>query len=81
MTAEEVAISIAEELRSICKQDRIPLNMLRERGLFDLGVESHHLGYLLEAINNRFGVELVITDFFDYSNVNKLAMYISDRAG
>lgn len=77
MTPEEIAMTIAGELRAISKKDSMPISILCERGLFDLGIESVHLGHLLSTINNQFGVELSVTDFFDYPSVNKLAKHIS----
>ena len=80
MQVENIAYRIAEEVRQITGKHVMPLAALCDRGLFDLGIESHHLGPLLASINKCFGVELAITDFFDYPNINKLAALVNARA-
>ncbi|MFU8877804.1 MAG: acyl carrier protein, partial [Wenzhouxiangellaceae bacterium] len=69
----------AGQLLAICREVVKDREIGADDNLFEAELSSLDLAQIFEEIEQRFPVELEITDLFDYPTVNELARYLDEQ--
>ncbi|MFN2289485.1 MAG: AMP-binding protein [Chromatocurvus sp.] len=74
------ADGIAEQLLAVCRGVIGDREIGADDNLFEIELSSLDLAQIFEEIEQRFSVDLEITDLFDYPTVNDLARFLAEDA-
>ena len=73
------ADAIAEQLLAVCRDVIKDREIGADDNLFEIELSSLDLAQVFEEIEQRFSVDLEITDLFDYPTANDLARYLAEQ--
>ncbi len=73
------ADAIAEQLLAVCRDVIEDREIGADDNLFEIELSSLDLAQVFEEIEQRFSVDLEITDLFDYPTANDLARYLAEQ--